>query len=176
VEKIVLNASPLILLCNSELSFILPELFTEIVAPEAVWQEIVDGPHLDRAAQMLPGLAWLKKESISPVPDVVRWDLGTGETEVLSFALKHSGYTPVLDDMLAKKCARSLGIQTMGTGTILILAKEHGLIESVEQSLRKLQNAGLWISEPIIQLLRTYLKGFVARENWESAYSCGGNH
>ena len=27
VEKIVLNASPLILLCNSELSFVLPELF-----------------------------------------------------------------------------------------------------------------------------------------------------
>ena len=39
VEKIVLNASPLILLCNSELAFILPELFTEIVVPEAVWQE-----------------------------------------------------------------------------------------------------------------------------------------
>ena len=56
--------------------------------------------------------------------------------------------------MLAKKCARSLGIQTMETGTILILAKEDGLIESVEQSLRKLQNAGLWISEPIIQMLK----------------------
>jgi len=154
VEKIVLNASPLILLCNGELDFILPELFPEVIVPEAVWQEIVGGSHLDRAAQMLSGLAWLKKESIAPVPDVVRWDLGMGETEVLSFAISHSGYTPVLDDMLAKKCARSLGIQTMGTGTILILAKERRLIESVEQSLRKLQNVGLWISEPIIQLLK----------------------
>ncbi len=35
-EKIILNASPLILLCNSELSFILPELFAEIVVSEAV--------------------------------------------------------------------------------------------------------------------------------------------
>jgi len=35
--NIVLNASPLILLCNSDLSFVLPELFTEIVVPEAVW-------------------------------------------------------------------------------------------------------------------------------------------
>jgi len=42
----------------------------------------------------------------------------------------------------------------MGTGIILILAKERGLIESVEYSLRKLQNVGLWISEPIIQLLK----------------------
>jgi len=154
VEKIVLNASPLILLCNSGLVFILPELFTKIVVPDAVWQEIVGGPHVDRAAQMLPGLGWLKKESVNSVLDVIRWDLGMGETQVLSFAIKHSDYTPVLDDMLAKKCARSLGVQTMGTGTVLILAKERGLIESVEQSLRKLQNVGLWISEPIIQLLK----------------------
>jgi len=56
--------------------------------------------------------------------------------------------------MQAKKCAQSLGIPTIGTGTILILAKEYGLIESVEQSLCKLQNVGLWISEPIIQLLK----------------------
>jgi hypothetical protein len=77
-EKIVLNASPLILLCNGELDFVLPELFTEIIIPEAVWQEIVSGSHLDQAAQMLPGLTWLKKESIIPVPDVVRWDLGVG--------------------------------------------------------------------------------------------------
>ena len=152
--NIVLNASPLILFCNSDLSFMLPQLFAEIVVPDAVWQEIVGGPHVDQAAQMLPKLNWLKKASVNPVLDVIRWDLGIGETKVISFAIEHGDYTPVLDDMLAKKCARSLGVQTMGTGAILILAKERGLIESVEQSLRKLQNVGLWISEPIIQLLK----------------------
>ena len=113
VEKIVLNASPLILLCNSELSFILPALFPEIVVPEAVWQEIVNGSQFDQAAQMLPELVWLKQVTVTPVPDVVRWDLGPGETEVLSYALEHSSFTPVIDDMLAKKCARSLGLQTI---------------------------------------------------------------
>ena len=154
VDKIVLNASPLILLCNSELSFILPKLFSEIIVPNAVWQEIVEGSHLDRASKMLPELGWLKKEYIAPAPDILRWDLGVGETDVLSFALEHSLYTPVLDDSLAKKCAWSLGIPTMGTGTILILAKENRLIESVEESLRKLQDAGLWISESVVQMLK----------------------
>ena len=116
VEKIVLNASPLILLCNSDLAFVLPALFPEIVVPEAVWQEIVNGSQLDQAAQMLPKLAWLKQEPVTPVPDVIRWDLGSGETEVLSFAVQHNRYTPVLDDMQAKKCARSLGVPTIGTG------------------------------------------------------------
>ncbi|GAB4164079.1 MAG: DUF3368 domain-containing protein [Candidatus Promineifilaceae bacterium] len=154
VEKVVLNASPFILLCNSELEFILPKLFSKIVIPVAVWQEVETGSHLDRAAQRLSDLVWLGKESITPVPDVVRWDLGVGETEVLSFAIRHNDYTPIVDDLLAKKCARSLGLQTMGTGTILILAKERGLIRSVEHSLRELQRIGLWISEPIIQMLK----------------------
>ena len=154
VEKIVLNASPLILLCNCELDFMLPELFPEIIVPEGVWREITSGSHLDRAAKVLPELSWLNRKDVSPVADVVRWDLGAGETEVLSFAIHDNNYTPVLDDMLAKKCAKSLGLQTMGTGTILLIAKEHGLIQSVEQSLCKLQHVGLWISEPIIQLLK----------------------
>lgn len=154
VEKVVLNASPLILLCNSELDFILPALFTDIIIPEVVWQEIMAGPQLDRAVQQLPELDWLKKESFNFVPDVVHWDLGIGETGVLSFAAKHNDYTAVLDDMLAKKCAKSLGLQTIGTGTVLILAKEHKLIESVEQSLRTLQDRGLWISEAVIQMLK----------------------
>lgn len=154
VEKVVLNASPLILLCNGELDFILPQLFTEVVVPEAVWQEIMGGPHLDRATQQLPGLGWLKKASTNPVPDVVHWDLGMGETEVLNFAVRHSDYTAVLDDMLAKKCARSLGLQAVGTGTVLILAKEAGLIQSGEQSLHTLRKVGLWISDEVVQMLK----------------------
>lgn len=154
VEKVVLNASPLILLCNAGLEYVLPQLFGEIVVPIAVWQEVMAGPRFDRAAQQLPELPWLVRVSSDPVPDVVRWDLGLGETEVLSFVARHHQYTAVLDDTLAKKCARSLGLPTIGTGTILILAKEQGLIHSVEQSLRALQTVGLWISENVIQLLK----------------------
>jgi predicted nucleic acid-binding protein len=152
--KIILNASPLILLCNGELEFILPAVFAEIVAPTAVWREITAGPAADRAAQLLPQLDWIRQESVEPALAVIQWDLGVGETEVLSFALKNRGYTPALDDMLAKKCARSLDIPTMGTGSILILAKEHGLINSVEDCLRRLQRIGLWISEPVIQMIK----------------------
>lgn len=40
--NIILNASPLILLCNGNLAFVLPEMFTEIIVPEAVWQEVLN--------------------------------------------------------------------------------------------------------------------------------------
>jgi predicted nucleic acid-binding protein len=47
VNQVVINASPLILLFNSGLSFILADLFDEIVVPEAVWQEITSSVTID---------------------------------------------------------------------------------------------------------------------------------
>lgn len=51
VEKIVINASPLILLCKSGLEVLLPQLFSTIIAPEAVWDEVSRGG--DIAAQKI---------------------------------------------------------------------------------------------------------------------------
>ncbi len=114
----------------------------------------MDGAHFDQeATEALPQLDELQRRNVHPVADVVPWDLGTGETNVLSFAARHRDYVAVLDDMLAKKCAKFLGLPTLGTGSILILAKEQGLIESVGQSLAILQQVGLWVSGAIVQIL-----------------------
>jgi predicted nucleic acid-binding protein len=43
------------------------------------------------------------------------WDLGAGETAVLSYALANSGWTAVVDDNAARKCARSFAISAKGT-------------------------------------------------------------
>jgi predicted nucleic acid-binding protein len=152
VEKVVINASPLILLFNSDLAFILPGLFNEIVVPEAVWQEVIDTPTKDKAGQMISQVDWLKQVPVKTIEEVITWDLGRGETEVLSFALRHKDYRPMLDDSAGKKCAVSLGLPTLGTGSILILAKEKGLIDSVEKSLLNLRSAGMWISDSTGQL------------------------
>lgn len=154
VKKIVINASPLILLCNSGLSHLLPELFHDIVLPDAVREEILNGPHQDRAVRMLPTLPWLRKKTVLSNTQVVRWDLGEGETAVLSFAAEYPEFTLVLDDMAAKKCAASLGLSTLGTGSLMILAKDQGLIDSVEDAMQRLRNAGLWISDNVINLLK----------------------
>ncbi len=154
VNQVVINASPLILLFNSDLSFILPDLFDEIVVPEAVWQEITTSATIDEASRMISQVDWLTKVTASPAEAVVQWDLGAGETEVLSYALAHPAFKSVLDDRAARKCARSLGLSTLGTGAMLILAKEKKIIVSVEESLITLRNHGMWISDPLIKLLK----------------------
>ena len=154
VDKVVVNASPLILLFKTELSHILPALFSEILVPEAVPEEVSEKYKHDKAAKLLNATDWVKFVDVPPRLEIVRWDLGPGETSVLSHSISFQEYRPLVDDAAAKKCAVAHGISTLGTGSTLILAKENGLIESVGKSLEKLRLAGLWISYPIIQMLK----------------------
>lgn len=41
----------------------------------------------------------------------------------------------------------------MGTAGVVVLAKRRGLIGSLEEALRRLQGAGLWLSEQLIARL-----------------------
>jgi hypothetical protein len=50
IERVVVNASPLITLFRSHQADLLPRLFSEILVPEAVWQEVVESDHEDVAS------------------------------------------------------------------------------------------------------------------------------
>lgn len=155
IEKAVVNASPLILLFKSGLADLLPQLFAEVVVPDAVWEEVMAGGETDAAATRLPAASWVRRVTATPIaPEVLVWNLGDGESEVLSFALAQPDYRALVDDRAARSCARTLGVRTLGTGGILILAKRLGLIPSVSAELQRLRDAGLWLSHEVIALLK----------------------
>jgi predicted nucleic acid-binding protein len=156
IEKVVANASPLIILFKSGLANLLPELFNEISVPNGVCEEIIVGGPSDSAATALSETAWIHRVEINAVaPEILIWNLGVGESEVLSLALADKSYVAMIDDRAARNCARTLGIQTVGTGGALVLAKRRGLIPSVSIALQQLLDAGLWLSDEIMTLLRT---------------------
>lgn len=86
--------------------------------------------------------------------EIANWDLGKGESEVLSLALKSPGYAAIIDDRAARRCSQTLGITTIGTGRLLILAKQRGLIPLVSTRLQALRDAGLWLSDDLVSLLK----------------------
>lgn len=112
--------------------------------------EVVSRTYDDPATQGLPEAQWAQKAQTPIDQDVVVWNLGAGETAVLSFALHNRDYTAIVDDRAARRCDRVLRIPTFGTAGVVVLAKRRGLIGSVEDSLRRLQNADLWLSEQLI--------------------------
>lgn len=154
-KTIIADSSPLIVLLKSDLENILPELFDEILVPEAVWQEILSGGTNDAAKQKLSFLLWIKRVTATDSNEEIEsYNLGKGETEALSLALKTPESGVIVDDFAARKCAKDLKIPFIGTGGLLIVAKQKGLIASVAEALQRVQNEGLWLSDVVIELLK----------------------
>ncbi|TLD43587.1 MAG: hypothetical protein JETT_0018 [Candidatus Jettenia ecosi] len=152
IEHVVVNASPLICLFASGLSDLLPALFTEIIVPDSVCKEITDKGKIDAASRTLFSNKRIKQiNNVIIHPTVASWDLGRGESAVLSYALQNPKFWAVVDDREARRCAISLGCYYTGTVGIILLAKRRGVISSVRESLEKLQNAGLWLSDSFIE-------------------------
>ena len=147
IERVVINASPLITLFRVDLHPLFPKLFSELLVPEAVWNEVVSRTYDDPAARGLPGAPWAWTTLASIDPHVAMWNLGAGETAVLSLALGKPGYTAILDDRTARRCGHVLQVPTIGTVGIIVLAKRRGFIDAVEDTLRRWHSAGLWLSE-----------------------------
>jgi predicted nucleic acid-binding protein len=153
IERVVINASPLIILFRGHLESLLPGLFSEIYVPGAVWSEVTGGGYRDESASGIINAGWAKRVKVSGIsPSVAAWDLGIGESEVLSFALGRPGFRAMVDDKAARRCAKTLGIRTLGTGGMLVLAKRRGLIESVSDALATLRTVGLWMSDELVDL------------------------
>ena len=151
IRRVVLNASPLICLSKSGLAGIFPSLFQEIIGPEAVIQEITAEGKPDFAAKTLISQSWVRRIAGIPLdPRVVAWDLGEGESAVLSFALKNPGFWAVMDDREARRCALSIQCRFIGTLGVLLLAKKRRIIPSLRETLGQLQGAGFWLSASLI--------------------------
>lgn len=151
IDRVVVNASPLICLYKSGLFDLLPALFAEIIVPDKVYKEV-----MAKGATDISSISLFTNKKFSQVSDVViplsiiSWDLGEGESSVLAFALKNPDFWAVIDDQEARRCAKALGCQYTGTVGIISLAKRRGTIKSIKAHLMKLQSVGLWISDNFI--------------------------
>ena len=157
IDCVVVNASPLICLFKSGLVDLFPALFKNVAVPEAVINELMAKGTTDFAAQTLISNSWIRKiGTIAIDPRVASWDLGDGENAVLSFALKNREFFAVMDDREARRCAKSLQCRYIGTLGMVALAKKRGVIHSVRETLGRIQNAGLWVSESLVnEICRT---------------------
>lgn len=146
----VVNASPIIVLARLGHEDFLFQLASEVAIPQGVADEILAGPRDDRAYQLVRAGRFTVIQSPTIQPVLSAWDLGAGETEVLAAALARPGWSAVIDDRAARKCAVSFGIPSLGTLGIVILAKQHQLIPSASDVLRELLVNGFRLNESLI--------------------------
>ena len=146
---LVFNASPLIVLAKAGLLDTILSLGDPAIVPQAVADEVTgfDDPKD-------PARLWLQTRPVAvrlvPTPPVssflAAWDLGDGESAVISVADEMAGAIAVLDDMAARRCAQARGIEVTGTLGLVLLAKQQGLISEVTRPLEAITAAGLFVS------------------------------
>ena len=152
-HKWVLNASPLILLGNVGRIGLLETLCTEMVVPAAVVAEVRAGPHRDASQDWLESRTPACVRHVEQVDPVVEaWDLGAGESEVLTWARQNPEYEAILDDRAARNCALTLDIPVRGTLGVILLAKREGVIDQVQPIFQQLQDSGMRVAPNVLDM------------------------
>lgn len=145
----VFDTSPLVFLDALTYADLLPGLF-EVVIPPQVNAELRKkeggvGSHI-------PDRSWVSVRS--PKADVLgrtARELGAGAGENAAIALAQElGATVVLDDLKARRYARSKGIRVVGTLGILVLIHRLGRAKRMpEAEFALLEAHGMWLSTQV---------------------------
>lgn len=121
---VVSDASPLAALSYIRQIDLLPQLHGRVLAPEAVWQELLAGrQHPGRNAVIQA--TWIEQRAVQNQQLVLslQKDLDRGEAEAIALALETEADLLIIDERLGRRTAQHLGLNIIGVIGVLIDAK-----------------------------------------------------
>jgi len=146
--KVVSNTTPIISLATIDQLSLLPKLFGKIYVPTAVYQEIkakeafgyqeIDSEYFQ--IMQITGTKYL---------GLLRNDLDLGEAEAILLSLEIEADVLIIDEHLGYQIAKSQKINAIGTLSVLLMAKQQGLIEKVKPLLDEMIQKGRWYSDAV---------------------------
>lgn len=148
---VVSDTTPLNYLVLIDQSHLLYELYSRVLIPEAVRDEMqrIGTPEKVRAFVSNPP-TWLEIHAV-PVPDPTL-NLGKGEREALTLAQILRADVLLLDDGKARRAARERGLTVTGTLAVLANAARRGLVD-LPTALSRLQQTTFRAPASLIRLL-----------------------
>jgi predicted nucleic acid-binding protein len=148
----IFNASPLILLGKSNLLKTIAPLGEQWIIPESVVKEVSQKSSVAQILDQLSEKSKVHRQKAQSInPFVANWNLGDGESEVITLATENKGYGVVIDDLQARKCSQILNIPLTGSMGLLVRAKREGLLDAVKPAFDRLIAAGLYIDPELIK-------------------------
>lgn len=130
--RAVTNSTCLIALERVGQLDLLPRVFSAVFAPPAV------------QAEFGSPIEWL---AVTPAKNLglitaLRTQLDDGEAQAIAVAVELGDVLIILDDKKARRVARQMGLQVIGTVGVLLRAKQRGIIGTVQPVLAALRDAG----------------------------------
>ena len=138
---VVSDTSPIINLATIGHLHLLPELFTEIVIPSAVFDEIAGEGNNEPGSVEVKTASWVRvlPVPVQPLISQLLQDLDQGEAEAIVLALDIKADYVLMDETLGRQIAVTYHLQPLGLLGILVLAKHKGLIGAVAPLMDRLQ-------------------------------------
>ncbi len=145
MRKVVSNTTPLLSLLKIGHLHLLESIYSKVIVPQAVWQEIEQGREWPYYID-LQTLSFINIQSVSnPAAVDYLTDLDRGEAEVIVLAREIEADLVIIDEEIGRTYARHFGLTITGTLGILLKAKQHGFISEVRPLLEALVSKGVWI-------------------------------
>lgn len=149
---VVANSTPLILLEKIGYIDLLKKLYSKIYIAEAVYQEvIVDGSNRTDGRDFVSQNDWIEIAKIRNIEAKTMFttSLHSGEVETMILAMELPANLCILDDLLARKYAKSFNLDITGTLGVVVASKNKGYIKEARPLLDKLLNIGMYISNSL---------------------------
>ncbi len=155
---IVSNTSPINYLILIGHINLLPELFQQIIIPQAVYSELSDASAPSPVQTWIATPPdWLKIQPVSQPSDAILDLLDPGERAAILLAQELNADLLLLDDMKARRTATERGLAITGILGILDQAATMKLID-LPAAVQNLQSTSFWASDSLFQkLLDKYL-------------------
>lgn len=152
--RLVSNTGPIIALAFINRLDILQSLFQQVIVPEAVHKELLEGGTSGHGLVSYQKAFWIKVESLSTAIDtLLNTVLDTGEASVIQLAREIQADYVLIDERKARKIARTVfKLRVVGTARILVEAKKKGILDSVVDALNKMRDSGYRIHDDIVNI------------------------
>lgn len=146
----IMNASPLILYARINRLDLVECLAPVLFVPNQVIEEVRAGLWRDDSAQIAVEWALHRVIPDAKVPvSVEHWDVGSGESQVITHCINKKRWA-VLDDRMARRCAKAHSIPVIGSLGIVMRAKRCGVISKAKPLIYKLKGAGMYVADDLI--------------------------
>lgn len=155
---VVSDTTPLISLLKIHHLDLLKSLFNEVQIPQAVFDELTENPDFPEEANEIKSCDFIhiqkvENEEVSLFRRATGLDLGESEAFVLTDKIKAE--LVLVDEAHARKVARKIGFNIMGTIGILTESFKNGFISADEicAAVEVFRSAGRFISEDLLKKL-----------------------
>lgn len=150
---VIANSTPLIALAKIDEIDHLKGIYSQIVVPKAVYEEVAISGKGKTGGVEITRAEWIKVKEVreEKIKKLLQMELGRGEAEVIALACEINADLVIIDENRGRGIAQMFGLKVTGTIGTIIEAKNRGLLNNVQEKLDGLINAGIWVGEDLYE-------------------------